>query len=86
MPETRRMKEFALPSGILRLGQTTIALDRISGRRVAIMIPAQSVLTVLPGPLDEGMIKALWCDRTVQLFAVDLAARGIQLNIQAAAA
>jgi hypothetical protein len=86
MPQTRGMKAFSLPRGTLHLRQATIALDRISGRRVIVMIPAQSVLTVLPGPLDEGMMTVLWCDRAVQLFAVDLAERAIQLRTQAVAA
>jgi hypothetical protein len=71
----------------LRIATQTIALDVIDGRRTIIMIPADEILTVIAPPhTKDKMIDVMWYDRTIEMFAVDLAERGTEIAARAAAA
>lgn len=70
----------------LRITRATIAVDVISGRPTIVMIPMETILTVVPGVADGGkMVNVLWEGRAVQMFAIDLAMRGVEVRTQAAA-
>lgn len=71
----------------LRLTRTTGALDLIGGKSTYVRIPAETILTMLPGLADgHGMINVLWESRVVKMFAVDIAVRGDEIKRRAAAA
>jgi len=60
------------------LRTATIAVD---SERVAFILPAGSVLQVVPGPAEsDQMVKVLWEGRTAVMFAVDLTARGLEIS------
>ena len=69
----------------LKIVRATIALDVISGKPTVITVPMDTVVTVLPGS-DEGakLIDVLWEGRAIQMFAIDLAMRGVEIRTQAA--
>jgi hypothetical protein len=70
----------------LRITRATIALDGISGKPTVVMIPMETILTVVPGFAAGGkMVDVLWDGRPVQMFAIDLAMRGVEVRTQAAA-
>jgi len=69
----------------LRITRATIALDVISGKPTVVTIPMETILTGAPGFIDgEKMVKVLWEGRAVQMFAVDLVMRGVEVRTQAA--
>ena len=71
----------------LRITRATIALDVISGTPTIVTIPMESILTVLPGFADgDKRVNVLWEGRTVQMFAIDLAMRGVEIRTRVAAA
>lgn len=70
----------------LRITRATIALDTTSGKPTIVTIPNETILTVVPGFADgDKMVDVLWDGRTVQMFAIDLAMRGVEVRTQAAA-
>ena len=71
----------------LRITRATIALDVISGKPAIVTIPIETILTVIPGLTDrQKMVNVLWEGRAVQMFAIDLAMRGVEIRTQAAGA
>ena len=56
------------------------------GKRTVVIIPANGVVTVLPGPdnngrvSDQGVVYATSQDRTLAIFKVDLEERGIEVT------
>lgn len=70
----------------LRITRATIALEVIFGKPAIVTIPIDTILTVLPGfDGNEKMVNVLWEGREVQMFAIDLAMRGVEIRTQAAA-
>ena len=71
----------------LRITRATIALEVISGKPAIVTIPIETILTVVPGVADrDKMVNVLWEGRAVQMFAIDLATRGVEIRTQAAGA
>jgi hypothetical protein len=69
----------------LKINRNTIALDVIDGKRVVVMIPAEAILSVLADfNGDDRMVNVLWEDRPVEMFAIDLAARGNKMRSRSA--
>ena len=69
----------------LRITRTTIALD-VLAQKTIVTIPIEAVLTVLPGFADgDKMVKVLWEGREIQMFAIDLAMRGVEIRTRVAA-
>ena len=65
-----------------RLGNPTLALDFIDDKRVAVTIPAGSVIEVMSGPHhdnDDALLRVRWQDKTVSMFAIDIEMRGTLL-------
>jgi hypothetical protein len=64
-----------------RLKEETIAIKTIGGKRVAIQVPAGSVVTVKSGPRpdDTRMVDVYWDGGTVVMFADDIQKRGEQV-------
>ena len=58
----------------------TIAIETIREKRVAIQVPASSVITVRSGPRpdDSRMLDVYWDGRTLVMFADDIQHRGEQ--------
>ena len=71
----------------LRITRATIALEVISGKPAIVTIPIETILTVVAGFADrDKMVNVLWEGRAVQMFAIDLAARGVEVRTQATTA
>lgn len=63
-----------------QLDKDTIALLLADGKRELFHIPFDSTLTVLSeGAEKDGTVVALWQDRLVQMFLVDIEQRGTLL-------
>ena len=68
----------------LKIRRTTIALDVLVPKMI-VTLPIDAVLTVLPGVADaSSMVNVLWDGRELQMFAIDLAMRGVEIRTQAA--
>ena len=65
-----------------QLTTPTIALNVVNGQRVTITIPLEAVITVIsePSTSDHGMLNALWEDRAVRMFAIDVSRRGTEIT------
>ena len=67
-----------------KLSCPTTGLEHIDGTAILVTIPSEGCITVLSGPngseRDKGLIYVLWEDRRVALFAVDVAARGMEIR------
>ena len=69
----------------LRIMRTTLALDVLVPKTI-VTLPIDAILTVLPGVADGGkMVSVLWDGRELQMFAIDLAMRGVEIRAHAAA-
>jgi hypothetical protein len=69
------------------LKKSTIAVDVINGKRTAIMIPAEGIVTVLPGAnKNDRTVEVLWEGRMVVMFAVDVTERGTEIRSRSATA
>ena len=64
-----------------RLKEDTIAIETIGGKRVALHVPAGSVITVKSGPRpdDRRMLDVYWDGCTVVMFADDIQKRSEQV-------
>ena len=65
-----------------RLVQETIAIETIGEKRVALHVPAKSIVTVESGPRpdDSRMIDVSWKGRLIVMFADDVQKRGEQVS------
>ena len=65
-----------------KLGNPTLALALIDGKRVAITVPAGSILMVESGPTSETdrLVDVVWNGQTVAMFSYDLTMRGIEIK------
>jgi hypothetical protein len=70
----------------LRLKAPTIGLALVDHKRVAVRIPADSILTVSSGSRaqDMRMVDVLWEGQTVEMFAEDVQRRGEEITTRAA--
>ncbi|MCU1335315.1 MAG: hypothetical protein JWO19_896 [Bryobacterales bacterium] len=71
-----------------RLSRSTLALDVLAGKRVAVTVPAGCIVQVASGPLNkfDRMIDVLWEDRNVVMFAIDVDVPGTEITEQSAKA
>jgi hypothetical protein len=60
-----------------RLNQEMVAIETVGEKHVAMMLPADAVVTVLGGPRanDIRMVDVFWRDRTLIMFADDIVIR-----------
>jgi hypothetical protein len=64
-----------------QLRAETVAIDVMDGKRVAVTIPSGAVIKIVAGPQhNDRLIDVLWDGRVVQMFAVDVEARGIEIS------
>jgi hypothetical protein len=64
-----------------RLRTETVAIDEVDGKRVGVTIPSGAVIKVVSGPrYYERLTDVLWNGRVVQMFTVDIDARGIEIS------
>lgn len=64
-----------------RLKEDTIAIETIAGKRVALQVPAGSVVTIESGPRpdDRRMVDVYWNGCRIVMFADDILKRGEQV-------
>ena len=65
-----------------KLGNPTMALDVVDGKRVALTIPAGETIKVVSGPSsqDDRLVDVVWDGRTVAMFAFDVNVRGTEIK------
>ena len=67
-----------------KLTRPTVGMQHIDGGACLVTIPAEARIRVLSGPngteRDKGLVYVLWDERQIALFAVDVAARGIEIK------
>ena len=68
-----------------RLKVPTLGLALIDAKRVAVPVPADSIVTVSTGssPRDMRMVDVLWEGQTVVMFAEDVQKRGEEITTKA---
>lgn len=61
----------------LSLSRQTIAVALENGKRIAIMVPAEAVIEVLPGFKERDVtVEVMWSSLQITMFAVDVEERG----------
>jgi hypothetical protein len=67
-----------------RLKFATLGLTLIDGRRVAVNIPAESIVEVTGGPRpnDRRMVDVLWEGQALVMFAEDVQERGQEVTVK----
>jgi hypothetical protein len=64
-----------------RLERATLAVEAVDGKRLAVNLPAGTLLKVISGPKNGiGLLNALWEGRSVEMFAVDVDVRGTEIT------
>jgi hypothetical protein len=65
-----------------RLEHSTMALDVVEGKRVAITVPTGATIKVVSGPTSESdrLVDVVWAGRTVAMFAYDVSVRGTEIK------
>ena len=67
------------------LSKSTLAIDSVEGRRVAVTVPAGEIIKVVAGPRHgDRMVDVLWEGRVVVMFEIDVNLRGTEITDQAA--
>jgi hypothetical protein len=68
-----------------QLGNPTLALDVVDGKRVAVTVPAGATIKVVSGPTGEGdrLVDVVWAGRTVAMFSYDVSVRGTEIRDKA---
>lgn len=64
-----------------KLEKSTLALAIVDGRRNALTIPAETIITVVAGLTPgEWLIDVLWEGKTLEMFEVDVNVRGTEVE------
>jgi hypothetical protein len=64
-----------------RLERETLSVESTDGKHTAVTIPTGAIIEVLSGRKNrEGLVRISWNGRTLQMFAVDVDARGIEIE------
>jgi hypothetical protein len=72
---------YALTGKQFQIGTATLVIDSKDGKRIAVTIPARAIVKVVSRPLqNDRLIDVSWDGRVVQMFAVDLDARGTEAS------
>jgi hypothetical protein len=70
-----------------KLGTSTLAIETVEGRRIAVTVPAEAIIKVVSGPVEGSrLVDVLWEDRRVVMFGIDVEMRAIEINDHSAAA
>lgn len=70
-----------LHSKTFKLVRPTLALDVVNGKQQVVTIPADAIVMVRAISADRsGLLEVCWNERSLQMFAVDLSARGIDIS------
>ena len=63
-----------------KLVRPTVALDVVDGKQRVVTIPAEAIVMVRVGAPDRsGLLNVCWDGQSLQMFAVDLSARAIDI-------
>ena len=63
-----------------KLEISTVGVEIVSGKRVAVTVPAGDTIKVVSGPRHtDAMMDVLWEGRVVMLFAIDVEERGTEI-------
>ena len=63
-----------------KLEISTMAVESVDGKRVAVTVPAGETIKVVSGPRHgDRMMDVLWDGRVVMMFAVDVEERGTEV-------
>jgi len=64
-----------------RLERATLAVEQIDGKRRAVTVSVGEIIKVVAGPTNRnGMVDILWGQGLVEMFAVDVTARGTEIT------
>jgi hypothetical protein len=64
-----------------RLERATVAVNLSDRKRTACTVPAGAIINVLPEPADaQDLVTVLWKERRLQMFVVDIDARGTEIK------
>jgi hypothetical protein len=75
-----------------RITRSTVGVQLVDDTARIVTVPIDGIIKVLSGPNhnaklhDKGLVYVLWEEQTVALFAVDVEARGIEIEEQSATA
>ena len=76
-----------LTGKIFRLGERTLAIEVVYGKRRAVTVPAGAIFRVVPGLSDgQQTVDILWEGRTLEIFTCDVNMRGTEIVNQSAKA
>jgi hypothetical protein len=78
---------FMLTGKLFRLGERTLAIEVVYGKRRAVTVPAGAIFKVVPG-LGDGQqtVDILWEGRILEIFTCDVNMRGTEIVNQSAKA
>ena len=71
-----------------RFTRPVVGIQLVNGTATVVTIPAEGVIKVLSGPNangklhDKGIVYVIWGAQTVAMFAVDIEARGVEIQAQ----
>lgn len=69
---------------LFTLVRATLALDLVDGKQRVVTLPADASILVHDTSADrDGLLTVGWGARSVQMFAVDLRDRGVEITDQA---
>jgi hypothetical protein len=64
-----------------KLEREILAVDIVDSKRRAVTIPAGTIFKVVSGPVNgDGLVNILWNGRVVEMFLVDVEARGTEIK------
>lgn len=70
-----------------QLRTSTLAIDTVEGKRIAVTVPAEAIIKLVSGPSEGNqLVDVLWEGRVVVMFGIDLRVRGTEIMDQSAAA
>jgi len=74
-------KQFKIERATLAVG------NNAEGRRNAVTIPSGSIIKVIAGPNNgDGLVNVLWEGQALEMFLVDIGARGTEITDKSAGA
>ncbi len=68
-----------------RLKTSTLSIEGMNGTRTAVTLPAGAIVKVVSGPTPgDRLVDVLWEGKMVEMFAIDLHMRGIEVREESA--
>ena len=72
---------------VFKLVRPALALDIVDGKQQVLTIPTEATVSLPKGKPDRlGLVNVCWEGRAVEMFWIDLTARGVEITEQAAQA